>query len=197
MSVLRKAPGQKKQQQSGRKRVFYCLSPWRKERKYWIAFGQGWQTMSVLAFAAAGKEESEVDFHITDDLDGSGIANGIGLPGNVRKVKLTSIDNEVAAKRLKPPFGIKLDTHGFEVPILEGAEKTLRDTVFVIIECYGFKIASGSLLFWEMCQYMSRRGFRLFDVVDTMRRPADRAFWQCDACFIRDNQPLFANNRYQ
>ncbi len=150
-----------------------------------------------LAFAACGREESEVTFQVSDDLDGSGIAIDDKSAEGARKVKLTSIDIQVGQNGLVPPFAIKLDTHGFEIPILEGAEETLKNTVFVIIECYGFYIAPGSLLFWQMCQRMEEYGFRLFDIVDTMRRPGDNAFWQCDAFFIKKENALFENNNYR
>jgi FkbM family methyltransferase len=150
-----------------------------------------------LAFAAAGKEESEVTFHVSEDLDGSGIATDSKSVENARTVKLTSIDTQVKVDSLAPPFAIKLDTHGFEVPILSGAEETLKNTLFIIVECYGFYIAPGSLLFWEMCQFMNSKGFRLFDLVDTMRRPGDKAFWQCDAIFIKADNPLFRNTSYK
>jgi len=148
-----------------------------------------------LVFAAAGSKEGETEFYVSDDLDGSGIASA-GSTGRIRKVKIDSIDAMVSRDQLKPPFAIKLDTHGFEVPILQGAEKTMQETLFLIIECYGFYIAPGSLLFWQLCQYMDKQGFRLFDVVDIMRRPTDQAFWQCDAFFIRKEHPVFQNNSY-
>ncbi|RYE45276.1 MAG: hypothetical protein EOP48_22205 [Sphingobacteriales bacterium] len=65
-----------------------------------------------------------------------------------------------------------------------------------IIECYGFQIAEKSLLFWEMCRYMDELGFRLFDIVDVMNRPKDGAFWQCDAFFLRKENPVWSNIQY-
>jgi FkbM family methyltransferase len=150
-----------------------------------------------ITFAAAGNEESAIDFYVSEDLDGSGIATD-ELPSNAKRtVRLTSIDLQVSSSRLPPPYGIKLDTHGFEVPILAGARETLKDTLFIVIECYGFNIAPGSLLFWQMCEHMEQYGFRLFDIVDVMRRPADKAFWQCDAFFIKRDNALFEKKSYR
>ena len=52
------------------------------------------------------------------------------------------------------PFLIKLDTHGMEVPILNGAKQTLQDASIVILETYIFSIGPESLLFDEMCRHM-------------------------------------------
>jgi len=145
---------------------------------------------------AAGSDESFVNFRIAPALDGSGIASGTTLGGEIRKVAVRRIDNEINRLGLAGPYIVKLDTHGYEVPILEGCAGIIPNVELFIIECYGFRIADGSLLFWEMCREMDRLGFALFDLVDVMHRPKDGAFWQCDAFFIRKGNPLFNDNRY-
>ena len=111
-------------------------------------------------------------------------------------MEVESLDDVLINQNNKGPYLIKLDTHGFEVPIFEGAVQTLKDTELIIVEVYGFHIAPDSLLFGEICGYLDARGFRLFDIVDTMRRPKDNAFWQADAFFIKKSNPLFADNSY-
>jgi hypothetical protein len=97
---------------------------------------------------------------------------------------------------LKGPFLLKFDTHGFELPILQGAAETLKQTNAIIMECYGFRIAENSLLFPEMCVHMEKLGFRLGDIINIVRRPGDDMFWQCDAFFLRAEHPLFNKNTY-
>lgn len=146
--------------------------------------------------AAAGKEDGVVSFHVSDDLDGSGVAGGKGEQ-NLRTVQITSISKQVKAFGALPPYVIKLDTHGFEVPIIEGCQDILQQVSLFIIECYGFHITKDSLLFWEMCRFMEERGFRLIDIVDILRRPKDKAFWQCDAFFAPAGLDIFTDNSYQ
>jgi FkbM family methyltransferase len=146
--------------------------------------------------AAAGKEKGQVSFYVSGDLDGSGVATGVSNDPNIRTVNVVSIDEEVMKLELKGPYLVKLDTHGFEVPIIEGAQKILPHVSVFIIECYGFQIAEKSLLFWEMCKYMDHLGFRLFDIVDVMNRAKDGAFWQCDAFFLRKDNKIFEYPQY-
>ncbi len=146
---------------------------------------------------AAGPGPGEIRFVISDDLDGSGIASQGQAEANIRTVNVVSIADEVKRLGLKGPYLVKLDTHGYEVPILEGCVPIADQISLFIIECYGFQIADGSLLFWELCRHMDALGFRLFDVVDVMNRPRDGAFWQCDAFFIKKNNPLFTYNHYR
>lgn len=145
---------------------------------------------------AAGKGKGEIKFVVTEDLDGSGVASSGEVKSNVRSVEVSSIAEEVEKFRLKGPYLVKLDTHGFEVPILEGCEEIIDKISLFIIECYGFRIANNSLLLWEMCDYMDKLGFALFDIVDIMHRQKDGAFWQCDAFFIRKDNPLFKDTSY-
>lgn len=149
----------------------------------------------TIAPYAAGNARSQLKFSVSEDLDGSGVASGDGN-SVVRMVEVTSIQEEVNNLNLRGPFLVKLDTHGYEVPIIEGCSNILSEISLFIVECYGFQIASQSLLFWQMCQYMESLGFRLFDIVDVMNRKKDGAFWQCDAFFIRSDHPVFQDNKY-
>lgn len=141
----------------------------------------------------AGEVEGEVDFVISDDLDGSGVYGTQN--GSTRKIKVLTIDQ--LCRDRKGPFMIKLDTHGYEVPILEGARSVLRNTSALIIEVYGFYISPTTLLFHQLSEYLFQKGFRLFDLVDVMRRNKDNAFWQADAIFVSANHPSFSDNSFR
>lgn len=145
---------------------------------------------------AAGADAGSVEFRIAPDLDGSGVAASSLSSSQIRSVPVRRLDAEIQRLGVSGPFIIKLDTHGFEMPILEGCSKIMADVELFIIECYGFRIADGSLLLWEMCREMDKLGYALFDLVDVMHRPKDGAFWQCDAFFIRKSNALFNDNRY-
>ena len=60
---------------------------------------------------------------------------------------------------LPGPYLIKLDTHGYEVPILCGATETLRNTNLLVIETYNFRLIGNNLLFHEIIAYMRERRF--------------------------------------
>lgn len=148
-----------------------------------------------IVHAAAGNRVGQTSFVVSDDLDGSGVYDSDKDDGS-RQVELTTIDYVVATQKLKGPFLVKFDTHGFELPILEGATLTLKETELVVMECYGFEISKDCLRLGQMCQHMEKLGFRLADIVDIMRRPGDNLFWQCDAFFIPATHPFFKSNSY-
>ncbi|HVS52977.1 MAG TPA: FkbM family methyltransferase [Opitutaceae bacterium] len=144
--------------------------------------------------AAAGAAPGTVAFVIDPLLDGSGVA----APGAsaTRAVPVETIDRAVAARGLPAPFGVKLDTHGYEIPVLEGAAQTLAVAELLVIEAYNFSLVPGCLRFPELCAWLEARGFRCCDLADPMRRPRDGLLWQMDLAFARVTSPWFASNRY-
>jgi FkbM family methyltransferase len=132
--------------------------------------------------AAAGSREGEIYFN-NEQLFG-GIASDTPFDNNCIKVKVTTIDKEIERLQLKGPFLIKLDTHGFEVPILEGASAAIKNSGLFIIESYNYKITDSSLRYFEMCKYMENLGFSSIEMVDLMLREKDHSFWQMDLFFI-------------
>src|SRR5262249_39781179 len=99
--------------------------------------------------AAAGSREGEIEFDASDPFGGGAPAARVAASG-VRG-RAPPLDAQVAKLGLRPPFLVKLDTHGYEVPILDGAAATLAQTTVLVVECYNFRIAPGCLLFNEMC----------------------------------------------
>jgi len=122
---------------------------------------------------------------------------GVGIPSHMEshviELPATSIDEEVERLSLKGPFVVKLDTHGHELPILEGAKKTLEQSNVVFLELYNTKIGGDCLLFWQMCTWMHEHGFRIWDLFDLTRRAGDGLLWQLDAIFLPNDYPAFAN----
>jgi FkbM family methyltransferase len=145
--------------------------------------------------AAAGAAEGQVTFDVSRDLDGSGVYGG-SLDSGARRVPLTTVDSVVQAQGLLPPFVLKLDTHGYELPILAGAAKTLVHTELLVIEVYNFHISPTAVPFWELCTKLAGSGFRPSDICGFMARPGDGLFWQSDIFFLPAGHPSFRNSRY-
>jgi FkbM family methyltransferase len=148
----------------------------------------GWRYIQ----AAVGSTMGEVVFSVSPDLDGSAVYDS-DCGFEQRTVPITTLDN------LKYPHGsllLKLDTHGYEVPIFQGAIKTLERVALIVVEVYGQRITAECLLFYELCNYLADRGFRPIDIVDVMHRPSDRSFWQADLFFLRKEHPVFADHHY-
>lgn len=150
---------------------------------------------SDFVVAVAGEEVGEIYFDSSDPFGGT--ASKVKTEKCDRCLPCVTIDSEVAKRSLSGPFLIKLDTHGFEVSILNGAEKALRNTNLIFVETYNFDIENSSLRFWEMCEFLYHRGFRPIDFCEPMHRPKDGALWQVDIIFVRRDREEFKSNCYE
>ena len=112
------------------------------------------------------------------------------------KVDLTTIDNTVQELKSEGPYLIKLDTHGFEMDILDGSIKTLEETNVLVIECYNYVLRGGSLLFWQICEYLFKKEFRPVHIVDNSNRKYDNSLWQMDIFFMKSSANCFKYNAY-
>ncbi|MCL2209608.1 MAG: FkbM family methyltransferase [Treponema sp.] len=144
--------------------------------------------------AAAGDKTGEIYFEGSDPF--GGLAMHEKPQGKYSVVKAVTVDQCVHENELSGPFLMKLDTHGFEVPIFTGAEKTLNDTNIIIVEVYNFKIAKDSLLFYEMCKYMGKNGFRCSGIINVKNRMKDNFLWEMDMVFVRDTREEFTDNEF-
>ena len=134
--------------------------------------------------AAAGAHVGQAHLYATDD-PYSGIVSTVAFRERDTIVPMTTVDTQVAQRNLAPPYLLKLDTHGFELPIFDGATQTLKQTELIIVEAYNFEMAHAdkSLRFHQLCAEMEARGFRCADLVDPMYRPKDYFLWQMDLFF--------------
>ena len=144
--------------------------------------------------AAAGNQQGTVFFDAEDLFRGLASVTPVG--NHCVTVPMVTVDEEVSRRNLPPPYLLKLDTHGFELPILEGAKNTLASATLVVIETYNFRLTSDSLKFYEMCAFMESKGFSCVDIIQPMHRPGDHAFWQMDLVFIPSDNAVFSSNSY-
>jgi FkbM family methyltransferase len=139
--------------------------------------------------AVLGEKRGVIDFNISEDLDGSGI---YGVSENKRAVRMIPLADIIGSKSAL----IKLDTHGFEIPILEGIQKSWPFVEAMIIEVYGFHVSPTARLFHEITGYLHEKNYRLYDIVDLSRRAKDGALWQADAIFLKSSNKVFESETY-
>ena len=148
-----------------------------------------------FVLAAAGEKAGRIFFDAAEPFSGQASYTQTST-ANIQ-LPVTTLDDEVRERKLNGPYLLKFDTHGFELPILKGAQETLSKTDVIVMECYNFRIAPECLTFDEMCRHLAALGFRCIDLVDPMHRPHDGAFWQMDLVFVRQTRPEFAYQQYR
>ena len=99
-----------------------------------------------------------------------------GDPTEKRKVPVITLDTLAEQHNLRPPFGLKIDTEGFELEVVQGATDFLRNTQFVIAEVSVTERFVGSYSFPAFTEAMTRNGFFLWDIVHAHERYVDAVF---------------------
>lgn len=87
-----------------------------------------------------------------------------------REIPITTLDELRHRLDWKPPFGLKIDTEGFEHHVIAGAAELLTETEFVIAEIsMRPKRFDENYSFAEFIALMDEHGFRLCDILDAPR----------------------------
>jgi FkbM family methyltransferase len=86
-----------------------------------------------------------------------------------RQVPVTTLDRLMEEHNFQPPFGLKIDTEGFEIQVIEGAPKFLQKTQFVIAEVQVVERFEGGHSFAEFIALMDKHGFSVCDILDIGR----------------------------
>jgi FkbM family methyltransferase len=86
-----------------------------------------------------------------------------------REISVTTLDRLMEEHNFQPPFGLKIDTEGFEIQVIEGAPRFLQKTQFVIAEVSVMERFEGGYSFAEFIALMDRCGFSVCDILDIGR----------------------------
>lgn len=81
---------------------------------------------------------------------------------------------------------LKIDTQGYELEVLKGAEETVSAAGAIQTEMSFQPLYGGQPLFDEVYAYLARRGFTVFDIVPGFSDPRSGRLLQADGIFVRD-----------
>ncbi len=116
-----------------------------------------------------------------------------------RKVVIpTKTLNEVAAgKGFHEASLMKLDVQGYELEVLKGGDTLLANTQAVLLEVSLLDIHKNVPLIRDVLNFMYEYGFVVYDICSVAaRRPLDRALWQTDLLFVKEDSVFRQNKRY-
>lgn len=99
-------------------------------------------------------------------------------------IKLRLLD-DVFPGDIPKPLLIKIDVQGYEMHVLKGGEKAIRQADVCIIETSFYPLYKGQPLFDDIYEYFSQRGFRYAGNVEQLIAPSDNKVLQADAVFIK------------
>jgi FkbM family methyltransferase len=156
--------------------------------------------------AAAGDRDGQTQFHQV-----SGSYSSSVLPMSRHKTEFPSVSIEVATYpvqlgRLDTILGdlwveqslidlLKIDVQGYELPVLEGAQKVLSRCRHVLIEMSLRPLYEGQSPFEEVVCWLYKHGFRMIDYVEGTRSHVTGELLQMDFLYMACNLGEFAEGR--
>lgn len=145
--------------------------------------------------ALLGAESKEVEFNIYDTAS-SVLKEENETGAIVEKRTLISLDELLKDSEFAKADFIKIDTQGYELEILKGGLNTLRHAEAVLLEVSMIDIYKDSPLVYDILDFMKAHDFVLYDICSLMRRPYDKALFQSDFLFVKEDYPLRSNKRW-
>ena len=102
-----------------------------------------------------------------------------------REVPVRTLDS--ITRDYEGPFGIKIDTEGYEIEVIRGAFETLKQTQFVIAETSVRPRYEDGYRFSDFVAAMAKHGFEVLDFI----RPVRPGAADCDVLFARVDSGRF------
>jgi len=123
-----------------------------------------------LHCVALGEHAGEAEIHLSRKADSSSL-----LPIGEAQSKLFTATDEIGT--LKVPVKrlddfksewqeysrilLKIDVQGFELSVLKGSSETLKNCVYVFVECSEIELYVGQALYRDVADFLNQQGFRL------------------------------------
>lgn len=160
-----------------------------------LAAAQADDKWHVYPRGALGSENGEVQIHVAGNSASSSIlpmheTHEKAAPESryvgVQTVQVQRLD-EVRHEALERGDRIllKIDTQGYEMPVLQGAEQLLPRVAGVQLELSLTPLYEGQMLYLEMIQWMQSRGFDLWNLIPGFIDPVSARMLQFDGLFFR------------
>jgi len=145
--------------------------------------------------ALLGSAEYEVEFNIYETA--SSVLKENNETGAKTEIRmLTTLDKSIINTPFTKADFIKIDTQGYELEILKGAEKTIQQAEFILLEVSLIDIYKNCPMVAEVMAFMQSNGFVLYDICSLMRRPYDNALFQSDFLFVKETSPFRAAKQW-
>lgn len=100
-------------------------------------------------------------------------------------VPIARLDDFMPTIQLGDNVLLKIDVQGFELAVLKGAEKTLKQTRHVISEVSYRRLYRDQALFDDVYKFLLQKGFQFGGLFDSLYSPSDGSVLQSDALFFK------------
>jgi FkbM family methyltransferase len=181
--------------QRGYKGAIVSFEPLQDEHDRLLGAAEGDPQWHVAPRMALGAENREVEINVAGNSWSSSI-----LPMHERHATAAPQSRYVGVQRVPmrrlddvshPAIGagqtilLKIDTQGYEMPVLHGAQRLLERIAGLQLELSLVPLYDGQTLYLESIQWLRERGFELWDMIPGFIDHAAGRLMQFDGVFFR------------
>jgi len=150
----------------------------------------------VFECLLGSKENEAVALNLSETA--SSVLQEQAVPQNKSALfQMTTIDCIIASEfGGTSPDLIKIDTQGYELEILRGAESNLAQVQVIIAELNLLDLHHEVPLLHDIVHWLSDRRWVAYDICGLTRRPLDQALWQSDFVFVQESSPIRRDKRW-
>jgi FkbM family methyltransferase len=117
------------------------------------------------------------------------------IPRSTVELPMEILDNLIS-EASHGPYMLKLDVQGFELEVLRGADRVLKNTEVCLLEVALMEYNNGAPLLAEVVAFMGSRGFAVYDISGMFRRESDNALYMIDLMFAHKDSALRSPKRF-
>jgi FkbM family methyltransferase len=179
----------------GYKRTIVSFEPLRDEHERLLAAAEGDRQWFVAPRMALGDETKEIEINVAGNSWSSSILpmderHELAAPQSryvgVQRVPMRRLDDvQHPAIEAGQSILLKIDTQGFEMPVLQGAPHLLQTISGLQLELSLTQLYEGQVLYLDMIHWLRDRGFDLWNVIPGFVEPASGRLLQLDGVFFR------------
>jgi FkbM family methyltransferase len=141
-------------------------------------------------------DSDKVTFHM-DDLGGSSVLEQVqDKCALTTSLPMRTLDSVAAQHQLRGPILMKADVQGYELEVLRGANRILREVEVILLEVSLLPYNVGGPLFADVVAFMAERKFPAYDFCSMHRRQSDDTAFQVDVIFVREDSALRAEKEF-
>lgn len=149
----------------------------------------------VASRMALGSEDGVVEINVSENSVSSSILNihetHVNAAEhsrfiNVQKTTLKRLDHvDLSCLQNDSPLFLKIDTQGYEMPVLQGAEGVFNRIIGLQIELSLVPLYENQLLYVEIIAWLNERGYELWNIIPGFSDSKYGRMLQMDGIFFR------------
>jgi len=143
-----------------------------------------------------GDEVREDVNYFADETSSSVLVSQEFTPKKRLRQKMFTLDEFCSKNNLNAPDFLKIDTQGYEYPVLKGFEKNLKSVKVILPELNFIEVYHQVTLAHDVIHFLGNNGFVIYDICEIHRRPLDMALFQIDFIFVKQHAQLRGDKRW-